>query len=126
MHGTCAGDEGREGAYDRNKPRNDDRLAAIFLEEPMGTVQMFALDQAWKPAREPLTGEMPDPVIDGLTEHRRDDEQRDEKADIQAVVGGEGSRSEEERIAWQHRCDHQARLTKDDHEKNRVDPGTVL
>ena len=47
-HAGGAGDEGHERADDRHEAPQDDRLAAVLLEERMRALEMFPIEQAMR------------------------------------------------------------------------------
>ena len=63
-HPADAGDKWREGPHDGNKAGQDDRLAPIFLEEPVRALEILLLQEANLARKGPRANVAADPVID--------------------------------------------------------------
>jgi hypothetical protein len=123
-HASDARHEGREGADDGHETGEEDGLAAVLLEEGVGFIEVFLLDPL--DIIGAVTEVMTDPIVNGIAEDGGQHEQTQQQPDVERAEGGEGACREQERVAWQEGCDHEARLHEDDEEQQAIRPRAVL
>ena len=130
-HVAGAGDKRHERPHDGHEARDDDRLAAVLLEEGVRLLQVLAVEQpvqatALVVRREHFRPERAaDAVVDGVADDRRGDERRRHDPGVEQSGAAQGARGEEQRIAGQDRRDHQAGFGEDNEEDDPVHPGAV-
>jgi hypothetical protein len=125
-HRPDPGHERREGADDRNEPRQDDRLAAVLLVERVRAVEVLLLEKPDVPLECPRADRGADPVVHRVAQDRRNGEQQHHHPHIQVAERGERARREQQRVPRQERRDHQSRLAEHDEEQDQIRPGPVL
>src|SRR5690606_12533789 len=116
IHSAGSGHERGVGAYDRDEPRDHDRLPPISFEETLRAIQMLCFQEAEAPVEgvDPHLGA--DPVVDLVADDRSHQKEKIERDDAQSSLRGQGSRREEERVAWQERRYDQPGLAEYDQE----------
>lgn len=125
-HLSDAGDKGRKGPDDGNKPGKDDRFSAVFLVEAMGAVEMFPVQETGILPGEDLRAHgMAYPVVKGIPCDGRKAERSGQPTHIQGPDCDEGSRGKQEGISWKEGSDYKARFAEDDDEKDRIGPDSV-
>jgi hypothetical protein len=125
-HAADAGHERRECSYDRQKSRNDDRLAAMFLVKPVCTYQIFFFQKPSLFLVEHLwADEVADPVVHCVSEYCRQYEKHNRCGEIESVYRGERSNREKKGIARQKGSHDKSRFTKYDNEEYRIYPRAV-
>ena len=125
-HPADAGDKRRERPDDRDEPRDDDGLGAVFLVKTVCPVQVFFFEEPVFLAREDLgTDEMADPVVSRVPEDGGRAEDNEQPDQVQRFDGGERPGGEQEGIARQKGCHDKPRLQEDDEEQDRVSPQPV-
>src|SRR5713101_5221995 len=70
--------------------------------------------------------EAADRVVDGVSEHRRGDQQQGKQVDVDAAAGRERTGDEKQGVSGKKRRYDQAGLAKNDGEEQQVNPGAVL
>ena len=120
-HRADSCDERREGADDRHEPREDDRLAAVFLIEPVRLFQVLPLEYpAVCPLKDPRPHVVADSVVDGISQNRGDAETNEDVLYPQGPHRREVAYGEEERVAGENGSDHEPCLAEDYEEEYRV------
>ncbi len=123
-HFSDACHEGRKGADDGNKAREEDGFAAVLFKERMGLVEIFLLDPL--DVVRALTKIVTDGVIDSIAEESRRDQQGNQDPDIQRSQRGKCARRKQERITGQEGHDHEACFHEDHCEENAIGPCAVI
>lgn len=125
-HRPDPGDKGREGPNDGDESSEDDCLPTIFLIEPMGTLEVFSVQETGVLPGEDLGAHgMTDPVIDRISCNGCKAEQDGKQTHLQGPQGNESPCGKQERISREERGDDQTGFTEDDQEKDGVCPGAV-
>ena len=128
IHAPHAGDERRTGADDGRESRQNDGLAAMALVKFPGPAQVFGVEKpGFGLAENARPGGAAHEIIDVVPHQRRRNQQGDNDGrmkDVAALRNGPGGK--EQGIARQNGCEHQARLTKNNHDQQQVNPGAVL
>src|SRR5689334_16657350 len=73
-HGSNTRNERRKCPNDRNKSSDDDRLAAIFLEEAVRAVQMLLVKPMQLTGEHSRTQQFAEVIVSRVSGHGRDDE----------------------------------------------------
>ncbi len=126
-HARDTGDEGGEGARQRQKAGKNDGLAAVRLVEDMGLQQRRLVEEARLfPAQGARPYGVAYPVVGVVAGDRGDEQCRAQHRDIHGAAGGQCAGDEQQRIARQKGRHHQTGLAEDDREQDHVDPLAVL
>ncbi len=75
---------------------------------------------------DPVSGEVPDPIVDGITCDGGYVQRREEYPEVKVALGREGACREKEGIAGQEGRHHQAGLAGDHKEEKEVGPSLVI
>ncbi len=129
VHRADACHEGGEGADDGNEAGDDDRLAAVTVEELLRLLQVVHVQPADVFAAEDLGAQdLAEVVVRGIAQDGGDAEEHAERDDVEAAfwTGSECADCKEKRVTGKERHDHQAGLAKDDCEEDGVGPGAVI
>ena len=87
---------------------------------------MFGVQPArFTVAENPRPDVVPHPVIDGIAQHRGNDQQQHQQVDVHAARRSHGAGDEQQRVTGQERCHHQPGFAEYDQEQDQVDPGAV-
>ena len=126
-HSADAGHERGERPDDRYEPGQDDRLAAVPLEEGLGLGQVAWLEESGVGiGKGPRTEFAADPIIGRIAEHGRCEEGRQQRPGVKVAAAGQGAGREQQRVAGQERGYDQSGLRKDHQEQQRVAQGPEL
>src|SRR3989344_8787146 len=113
--GAEASEPRREGAHDRHEAREDDRAAAVLLEESVSALQVFLFEKARIFALEESGPDMcAEPVAHRVADNRGGDDEEDKRPESEEAGSREKSCGEEERITGKEDADEKAALGEDD------------
>jgi hypothetical protein len=126
-HRTHASHKWSESANQRYEPGKHNRFGPVPFVEGVRLLQMLSIEDATlRIAEKPLTDFVPDPIIYRMAENSRDREQDKNDSQVQmTALGGQSSDRKQEGVSREKWSYYQPRLGKDDHEEQRVDPGSV-
>ena len=129
VHFAHAGNERGKRAHNRHEPRQNNGFAAVFVVKRVGFGQIFLLeDFAVRIGKQFFAEEFADGEVECVAQNRRRQQHQHDDVDIQITGGRCGHRAggKQQRIAWQHRGDHQPGFAKDDKEQNDIQPRAVF
>jgi len=86
---------------------------------------MTAVDQASLPVDQPVTKNVPNPIIQGISGDCSDRVEDEENPYVQAAPCGEETDKEEEGVAWEKGSEDKACLAKDDRKEDCIDQDPV-
>ena len=129
MHLAHPGHERRERADNGHEAGDDDGLAAVFLVELMGLVQVALLEYLGIGiAEQPPPEVMPDGIVARIAQDGRGKHNQCQDVHLQRHVGlrGDGSRHKQQGITRQEGGNHQAGLAENHQEQDGIRPQMIL
>src|SRR4029077_17148701 len=126
LHLADASYKGGEGADDWNKPRQDNRLAAVFFVKVLRAQQVLLVQQPGILVFEDFWSQPEtDGVIDGIAHYGRDAQQDQKQWQRQSrfAIRRQCPDREEQRITRQEWGDNKARLAENDGKQHHIEPG---
>ncbi len=134
VHPGDAGDDGDVGAHERHEAADDQRLAAVLVEERGGLVEVLALEDPAVALVERRADGAPDLVAEHVAAEgtdRQHDEGEDQvdlvgaRDDLDLAAGDEQPHREQQAVTGQER-EEQAALDDDDRQAHPEEPGAEL